>query len=261
MALLARHWIARVMAIACALSVGGCSAASTATRPVVSVRSEDILLLPPEEAGEAGWCMKTGATITGCTAYTLARLPIVAESWSGEGEGSDHWIRGFALTTGEVTGVVLKGQAVPTHAETMLPDGLRAVSVIFRGKGPSHGEPFPRLRPLDAQGRVMPTRRGGPLITWTEPIRFSNVNHPTMGACHIAAGLIAGPRRRRRKRGVQDPVLSKSSGRRVASVRGLVVCHQWAAFSRHRAAQCCTPRVYACVASSRTTAARPSGGI
>jgi hypothetical protein len=191
MALLARNWIGAI-AIACALAVSGCSATSTMTRPTVSARNEDILLLPPEQAGEAGWCMKTGATITGCTAYTLARLPIVAESWGGAGEGSSHRISGFALTTGEVTHVVLKGQTIPTRAETMLPDGLRAVSVVFRGKGPSGGEFFPRLRPLDAQGRVMPRRRGGPLITWTEPIRFSNVSHSTMGACYIAAGPIAG---------------------------------------------------------------------
>lgn len=193
MARLVRHWVGGVVAIACALSVGGCSAMSTGAEPVVSVRSEDILLLPPEEAGEAGWCMKTGATvITGCAAYTRARLPIVAESWSGEGGGASEQIRGFALTTGEVTHVVLKGQAIPTRAETMLPDGLRAVSVTFRGKGPSNGEPFPRLQPLDAQGRMVPTRRGERLITWTEPIRFSNISHSTVDACHIAAEPIAG---------------------------------------------------------------------
>lgn len=188
----ARHWMGSAIAIACALSVSGCSATSTVARPGLSERSEDVLLLPPEQAGEAGWCMKTGATITGCAAYTLARLPVVAESWSGEGGGSDVRITGFALTTGEVMHVVLKGQTIPTRAETMLPDGLRAVSVVFRGKGPSNGEPFPRLRPLDAHGRVMSTRRGERLITRTEPIRFSNVGHLTVGACHIAVEPIAG---------------------------------------------------------------------
>lgn len=192
MALLARYWIGGVIVVACALSIGGCSATAIVTRQAVSVRSEDVLLLPPEQAGGAGWCMKTGATITGCAAYTRARLPIMAESWSGEGEGSSKRIRGYALTSSAVTHVVLKGQTIPTRAETMLPDGLRAVSITFRGKGPSNGEPFPRLRPLDAQGHVMPTRRGERLITWTEPIRFSNVSHQTVGACHIAAKPIEG---------------------------------------------------------------------
>lgn len=192
--ILSSYWIGSIIAIACVLPMAGCSAAvSTVAKPVVSVSSESILLLPPEEAGSAGWCMKTGSTlISGCGAYARARPPILAETWSSQGKGPSELIKGFALTTSQVAHVVLKGQTISTRAEPMLPDGLRAIVVDFHAKGPGNGEPFPRLWPLNAEGQVMPVRRGQQLITETEPIRFSNASRPAVGACRIEAQRIKG---------------------------------------------------------------------
>lgn len=145
----------------------------------------------------AGWCMTTGtATGTGCAAYTLARSPIVAESWTGHGEGSGEVMRGFALTAGEVRYVDLNGDTVATRGDRLLPDRLRAVAVEVRGKGRSEGEPFPEMTPLNGHGLPIPTREGRPLNTRSEPIRFSNASHPPAGACRIelepVAGLVVG---------------------------------------------------------------------
>jgi hypothetical protein len=186
--------VGAAIVIACTLYLAGCAAApATVSKSTVNVRGEDILLLPPEEAGSAGWCMKTGSTlISGCGAYARARPPILAETWSSQGKGPSELIRGFALTASQVAHVVLRGQTISTRTEPMLPDGLRAVIVDFRAKRPGNGEPFPRFRPLNAQGQAMPVRRGNQLITTTEPIRFSNASRPAAGACRIEAPPIKG---------------------------------------------------------------------
>jgi hypothetical protein len=203
-----------VMTLVCVLSVTGCSSVSTATspaakeavaarEPAIEVSSEGILLVPPEHAGIAGWCMKTGSgsvgsgsVVSGCGAYARARPPIVAETWESEGEGPTERVRGYALMTGEVAYVVLKGQRIPTRRKPTLPDGLRQLIVELRGKGPGNGEQFPRLRPLNASGQLLRERRGGPLSVQVEPIRFSDASHPPAGACRIEAqpfrGLVVG---------------------------------------------------------------------
>lgn len=180
------------LAIAC-IAMQGCSAdAVRVKKPVVTASSQSVLLVPPEEAGSAGWCVNIG----GCGAYVRTRPPILAETWSSEGEGSSELVHGIGLTSGAVTHVVVKGQAIPTRAESMLPDGVRAVVVEFRGKGPGNGEPFPRFWPVNRQGRIMPTRRGHQLLARGEPIRFSNGRHPAKGACSIERtpleGLVVG---------------------------------------------------------------------
>jgi hypothetical protein len=197
-----------VMALVCVLSVTGCSSVSTATSPaakepvaakdhVVKVSNESLLLVPPEEAGEAGWCLNTGSRhVSGCGLYTRTRPPIVAETWSSGGAGPTELVRGDALVTGEVAYVVLMGQRIPTRPKPILPDGLRQLIVEFQGKGPGDGEPFPRLRPLNALGHTLRERRGQPLHVRVEPIRFSDASHPPAGACRIEAqpfrGLVVG---------------------------------------------------------------------
>jgi hypothetical protein len=188
------YWITGFLVTAvCAVAATACSGTSTLSSWTPIVSHERILLVPPENAGWAGWCMKTGSTlISGCGAYARARPPILAETWSGHGEGPSEVIQGFALTTSEVAYVVLKGRRIPTRAEPMLPERLREVVIDFRGKGAGSGEPFPTMWPLNAQGHIMPTRRGQPLLIRSEPIRFSNGNHPAAGACRIEAEPIVG---------------------------------------------------------------------
>jgi hypothetical protein len=196
--ILSGYWLGSVVVLACVLAVAGCSAgASRVVTPVVHVSGERVLLLPAEAAGEAGWCMTTEST--GACGYASVHPPIVGESWSSSsssGEGSSEEVQGFGLTSGEVTHVVVKGQTIPTRAESELPDGLRAVAVEFRGKGPGNGERFPRFRPVNSSGQIIPARRGPPLIVRTEPTRFSDANHPAVGACRIKVepfgGLVVG---------------------------------------------------------------------
>jgi hypothetical protein len=200
--------MAYVAALLSAVLLAACSSVSTATSPdaketvaakddIVKVSNENLLLVPPEEAGEAGWCLNTGSRhVSGCGLYTRARPPIVAETWSSGGEGPTELVRGDALVTGEVAYVVLKGERIPTRPKPILPDGLRQLIVEFRAKGPGNGEPFPRLRPLNALGQTLRERRGQPLHVRVEPIRFSNASHPPTGACSVEAqpfrGLVVG---------------------------------------------------------------------
>jgi hypothetical protein len=191
------YWtVGIVVAGVCALMASACSSASTTSAATTSswtptVTHEKILLLPPEYAGVAGWCMKTGSVlISGCGAYAESRPPIVAETWSGEGDD----IRGFALTTSSVTSVAVKdGAAVPTEADPALPAGLRSVIVELRGKGPANGEPFPRFTPLNSKGeriRAVLVRR--PLTMSTTPTSLPDPAHPSLGACRIEARHLSG---------------------------------------------------------------------
>ena len=187
-----------VVAGVCALTASACSSASTTSATTTSswiptVTHEKILLLPPEYAGVAGWCMKTGSVlISGCGAYARSRPPIIAETWSGAGDD----IHGFVLTTSSVTSVAIKpGAAVPTEADPALPSGLRSVVVELRGKGPANGEPFPRFTPLNIKEERIKTALGRPLTISTTPSRLPNPTRPSFGACRIEArhdsGLIA----------------------------------------------------------------------
>jgi hypothetical protein len=178
------------MLMACLLIASSCSSSSTPTG-----KNEAVLLLPPDNAGWAGWCASTSSKlIIGCGAYVRSRPPIIAESWSAEGEKSNAVIRGFALTTDRVTSVAIKGKgSISTRTESTLPPGLRSVVVEIHGEGPAAGESFPRFTPLNSKGVAIPesAQPGKPLVTWTKTIGLDPA-HPSIGVCRIEAEPLTG---------------------------------------------------------------------
>lgn len=184
-----------LITVVCAVTATACSSTSAVGSWTPIASHERILLLPPESAGWAGWCMKTGSTlISGCGAYARARPPILAETWWGHGEGPSKVIQGFALTTSEVAYVAIKhGPPVRTDAQSGLPAGLRAIVVELHGKGPANREPFPRFTPLNSKGeKIRSTLPGGELATWTKPSRVPNARRPSLGVCRIEAEPLSG---------------------------------------------------------------------
>jgi hypothetical protein len=184
------YWMIVVgLAGVCALTASACSSASTASAGRPTVTYEKILLLPPEYAGVAGWCMKTGsALVSGCGAVARARPPIIAETWSGAGDT----IRGVALTTSSVAAVAIEGgSAVPTEADSSLPAGLRSIIVDLRGTAP-----FPQFTALNSKGETLKTVLvSKPLTIYTTARTLPNPTRPSFGVCRIEArhnsGLVA----------------------------------------------------------------------
>jgi hypothetical protein len=94
------------------------------------------------------------------------------------------------LTTSEVAAVsVADGPPIPTHANSTLPDGLRAAAVeVLRSKGKPW--PCPRVTPLAANGRPI-RKRGKPgrplLVTLPGVRRWTESAHPPAGVCKLTA--------------------------------------------------------------------------
>jgi hypothetical protein len=140
-----------VLVVVVTVCMAGCGASSD---PPAVARNETVVLLPALSAGEAGWCLLTlrvAAEGGGCPA-TGAGSPIVAETWHSGAETV-----GLDLTSGEVAAVSFDGGApLPTRAERVLPDHLRAVAWAMPGETPeSAGFPPPDPTPLDKQGHAL----------------------------------------------------------------------------------------------------------
>lgn len=177
------------IALACLLLVA-CSSMGDAS---VIALNQKVLLVPPVNAGSAGWCMAI-APEGGC-AQGRSRPPIVAET--GESSGPPAVTMIFALTLSDVRSVSIGGsRPIPTHAEASLPSGLREVGVKIRGLNPEF-EVVPRLMPMNAHGVRVHQAPGrgtefdqGALSTEV-PIRsVENAAHPTSGACRIVQGTL-----------------------------------------------------------------------
>ncbi len=116
---------------------------------------------------------------------------MILHSFAKSCEGDDASIDAFVLTTSDVTAIsVAGGTPIPTHANSTLPDGLRAAVVeILRRKGKPW--PCPRAMPLAANGRPMIHRRakpGRPLaVTLAGTQHWRESAHPPAGACQLAA--------------------------------------------------------------------------
>jgi hypothetical protein len=159
------------------------------------VKHQEILLVPPMNAGSAGWCMAIPPE-GGCAAGR-SRPPIVAESWTSGGPPTVTM--GYALTTSQVLSVSISGgSSIPTRAEAALPDGLRAVVIEVRGLNPEH-EQLPHFTPLNAQGERMLQSSGrgseirGRGLASEVPVRnVDNPARPSSGACRISQEHLVG---------------------------------------------------------------------
>lgn len=155
------------------------------------VRDTRVLLLPPSGGGEGGWCMTTSSGECPSLYSRPVSYPIVAETWGGS--GSPPVDEGVVLTTSEVAAVSVNGsRAIPTRAESVLPDGLRAVVVELRGH--SLLGPRPRFTALDSRGDpIQRTTAPHPQIRFLVPSR--TWKHPASaprGICGLEATPLAG---------------------------------------------------------------------
>jgi hypothetical protein len=129
--------LAIVVAVACLLAVGrsvlGAASETAGSRGTQVASRAEVVLLPVIGAGEGGWCMTTRGTIGCPTIHTPTfRGPIVVEDWSAHSPPPID--EGIVLTTSEVVAVSLEGGApVPTRAESVLPDRLRAAIIELHG--------------------------------------------------------------------------------------------------------------------------------
>jgi hypothetical protein len=170
---------------------------------------QEILVVPPVEGGLEGWCiaMKPGE----CAAARAFRGPILAEGGSGHGpivtEAADAHGTPFVrtvviLTTSGVAAVSIDGgRAIPTRAESVLPEHLRVAVVEVQGGPvaylPSFKASLPRplqITPLNSRGEPMAQAAGShgsfmfaiPGRSWKRPAS------PPRGICEIQAIHLAG---------------------------------------------------------------------
>lgn len=173
--------------------------ASSCASDVSSIsESRVVLLVPSINAGRAGWCViAIDPSFGGCPPGRYSP-PVLAESWSSGGPPRET--TGYALTTSQVAAVSFDGEpAIKTHAETALPDGLRAVGFEIRGKSLlEESEVIPRFIPLNGKGEVIPqTRRrsasrSGSIGVEVPIYDVKNPAHPTYGVCRIGVRDMGG---------------------------------------------------------------------
>jgi hypothetical protein len=156
------------------------------------VKSEPVLLVANLNAGTAGWCVTIGGD--GNCPTAASGTPIVMQSWVVS-EPPPVAV-GYAITNGQTVAVSIGGQAIATHRERGLPDGLRAVVVEVRAQGASNTEHrAPRFTALNTKGEAIEeSRRGGPPLALIGlPSRVvADPMHPASGICRLEAGLIDG---------------------------------------------------------------------
>jgi hypothetical protein len=187
---------------ACVLAVGACSSMGNAVTDSpaakVVIRDEPIRLVSNTRTGQVGWCVIDPRGYL-CP-YGFVRTPVIVTSWSG---GSPPPVsEGYAITTSQVAAVSVAGRRVPTRSESVLPRGLRVVTVEVRGTpGRSRSDSrsaagLLRFRPFNASGEAMTER-----LTRPEPFNLPveavpDPEHPGNGACEIEiaaplTGLVA----------------------------------------------------------------------
>jgi hypothetical protein len=177
---------------AISLLVAGGFAVRGRSASTQSVIRDRLLLLPPIEAGQGGWCLTL--TAGDCPAAKASQGPIVAETQTGQGPPSRQV--GEVLTEPEVASVrVSGGRAVATRPEPQLPDVLRVAVVEVRNGASRHVNGFPgtfpvplHFTPFDRAGHVLPRPTAHeqlayvlPTVRWTFPAR------PATGICEIGA--------------------------------------------------------------------------
>lgn len=156
-----RHWrwdliTISALVLALAACTVGCGTAAS-DPPTAVTRNETVVLLPALSAGDAGWCLLALPSAEegedGCPT-TRTGYPIIAETWDTSASAPET--RGLDVVSSDVAAVSFNGGApLPTKAESVLPDHLRAVAWAIRGQTPAMaGSPF-RPTPLDRHERAL----------------------------------------------------------------------------------------------------------
>jgi hypothetical protein len=185
-----RHWRVRVLlglAAAVALAATACAAGGSLT---AVAQHEVILLVPPVQAGGAGWCLVTlsDAEQHGGCAGVRARYPIIAQTLHTNSSPAEAG--GDLLTEPQVAAVSVGGSApLATQAESVLPSGLRVLKWRIADERPTSPGFPPTITPLAADGTAIPqsARRGRPLIVFLPTENLSGALTPRHGACAIEA--------------------------------------------------------------------------
>lgn len=195
-----RSWqrvsLAASLVVVVVLFAAGCGLSSD---PSAVATREAVVLLPPLNAGEAGWCLLTlGQAAEGGCPATRVGHPIIAESLETRSPPAEAM--GVDLTSSYVSAVSIDGgMSLPTRAERALPENLRAVVWVMPGETPHSAGFPPRPTPLDTYGHVMRQTsygtarniRGGLLVE--VPSRtVENPADPPLGPCVIKAARVPG---------------------------------------------------------------------
>ncbi len=185
-----------VVAVVVAVYTAGCGMSSD---PSAVARNETVMLLPALDAGNAGWCLLTlqAAELGGCPP-ARGGYPIIAGTLSVSGSAREAV--GVELMSGVVSYVSIEGGApLPTKAERVLPDGLRAVVWAKRGVSPQSPSFPPRPTPLNKHGQVLrqtsygPSRsNGGSLLIEVPSNKVHDPGDPAPAPCVIKAPHLSG---------------------------------------------------------------------
>jgi hypothetical protein len=185
-----RHWrLGGLIAIVVAAVAAASALALFGSRAAVA-RHETVLLVPPLQAGGAGWCLvkQSAAEENGGCSGVRARYPFLAQVLHTSSTPPEA--AGILLTAPQVAAVSIGGGApLATHAEPALPDGLRVVVWRIAGEQESNGGFPPSTTALAADGAAIPQApgRGQPLITFLSTENTNGPANPQHGACSIAA--------------------------------------------------------------------------
>ncbi len=191
-----------VVACSCSQSRGNLPRRSIDRRiGTVVVSHERVLLLPTITGGEGGWCVTLRSGECPTAGSRAVRAPIVIEHWSGHSPPPVN--EGFVLTTNEVAAVSIDGAtAIPTHAESVLPDHLRAAVVELEGGAVRHvrGSHLtlpprpPRFTPLDSNGNPIPqTPEAGVPLMFVVPGRgWTRQANAPQGVCEMQSEHLGG---------------------------------------------------------------------
>lgn len=178
------------------VSCGGTAKSAGFEQTVLGTK---VLLLPPVEAGEGGWCIRLEGE--SCQPIERSAAPLVAESWSGQ--GPRYVGEGVVVTSAQVRTVSVDGGVgIPTRSEAALPQGLRVAVVRVRGGklktvpgfGVATPSPPPRFSAVGPDGRVILQRRVARKSLGFEVPRRVWVGTPPglRAACRLEASPSAG---------------------------------------------------------------------
>lgn len=181
--------------VAAAIALSGCGGSGD---PWSAAKYDEVLLVPQLRAGWAGWCMvRVNPEGEGGCGGPRAHAPILAEDWSSGGPPSLTVAR--AVMSKEVISVGFGSEPpIRTRADAALPDGLRTVAIVIRGKELlSEDASLPRFIPLDGRGKQIPQTNSGPLeanqgvIAESQPTANASAAMAS-GLCEINAVRVSG---------------------------------------------------------------------
>jgi hypothetical protein len=186
-----RKWrMSVLLGVAVAAALAATAVALFASRTAVA-RHETVLLVPPLQAGGAGWCLVrlSAAEEHGGCSGVKARYPFLAQVLYSNNPPAETG--GILLTAPQVAAVSVGGGApLATHTEAVLPDRLRVLEWRIAGERAGDTGFPPSTIPLASDGATIPLspRRGEPLIVFLPTERTGGgATNQRRGACSIAA--------------------------------------------------------------------------